>query len=44
MNKAVAAVLLFYAVVAVISGCYIVAALVENPETKIESRKDGRRW
>lgn len=41
MNKAV---LLFYAVVAVISGCYIVAALVENPKAKIEYRKYDRRW
>ena len=41
MNKAI---LLFYAVVAVISGCYIVAAIVENPETKIEYRKYDRRW
>lgn len=44
MNKVVSAVLMFYAVVAVISGCYIVAAFVENPQTKIEYRKYDRRW
>lgn len=44
MNKAVAIILMFYAVVTVISGCYIVAAIVDQPQTKIEYRKYDRRW
>lgn len=44
MNKAVAVVLLFYAVVAVISGCYIVSAFIDQPDTKLPYRIEGRKW
>lgn len=44
MNKIAIIVLAFYAVVFIVSSAYLVVAIVEEPETKIEYRKYDRRW